>query len=93
LRDRIDALVPTAAPVTTSSGPVMRPDLRNNERVLFDDTALASDWFARARTFFPPQLFGPRAQRRRWSLMAGGAFKRTISRLSISHCSTIFSAF
>ena len=39
---RIDAEGPTAAPVTTSRGMVMRPDIRNNERVMFDDAELAA---------------------------------------------------
>jgi prolyl 4-hydroxylase len=59
LRARIDALAPTAAPVTTSDGPMMRPDLRNNERVMFDDVELAADWFSRAKAALPGRLFGP----------------------------------
>jgi hypothetical protein len=41
LRRRIDALGPAAAPITTGRGSVMRPELRNNDRVLFEDPALA----------------------------------------------------
>jgi prolyl 4-hydroxylase len=59
LRARIDGLAPTAAPVTTAGGPVMRPDLRNNERVLFEDAVQAADWFSRARFALPAKLFGP----------------------------------
>ncbi|HEX7701602.1 MAG TPA: 2OG-Fe(II) oxygenase [Kofleriaceae bacterium] len=44
---RIDALGPTAAPVTTAAGAVMLPDVRNNQRVMFDDTGLAAKLFAR----------------------------------------------
>ncbi|MEO8843563.1 MAG: 2OG-Fe(II) oxygenase [Kofleriaceae bacterium] len=44
---RIEALGPSDAPVTTASGAVMRPEVRNNQRVMFDDVALASTLFAR----------------------------------------------
>jgi predicted 2-oxoglutarate/Fe(II)-dependent dioxygenase YbiX len=36
------------APITTSAGFVMRKDIRNNERVMVDDPALAAELFARA---------------------------------------------
>jgi prolyl 4-hydroxylase len=39
---RITALGPAAAPVTTHRGMVMMPDVRNNERVMFDDRELAA---------------------------------------------------
>jgi prolyl 4-hydroxylase len=58
LRERITALAPAAAPVTTFRGAVMRPDIRNNERVIFDDVELAAQLFERARPFLPPQLRG-----------------------------------
>jgi hypothetical protein len=58
LLERITALEPAAAPVTTMRGAVMRPDIRNNERVMFDDVALAAALFARARSFLPATLFG-----------------------------------
>jgi hypothetical protein len=48
---RIDALGPEDAPITTSRGMVMRPDIRKNQRVMFDDAG--SDracWIARAST-------------------------------------------
>lgn len=32
-----------AAPITTMHGPVMRPDIRNNERVILDDWDLAEE--------------------------------------------------
>jgi prolyl 4-hydroxylase len=44
---RIDALGPATAPVTTAAGAVMMPDVRNNQRVMFDDVALAATLFAR----------------------------------------------
>lgn len=39
------------APITTSVGFVMRKDVRDNERVIHDDPALADDWWRRARPF------------------------------------------
>ena len=44
------------APVTTVFGPVVRPDVRNNNRVIIDDPELATTWFERARPFLPQQL-------------------------------------
>jgi prolyl 4-hydroxylase len=58
---RIEALGPTAAPVSTSRGFEMRPDVRNNRRVMFDDRALAADLFSRIRAQVPEQLAGMRA--------------------------------
>lgn len=42
------------APVTTAAGPEMRPDWRNNTRVMLDDPALADRLFARAQPFLVP---------------------------------------
>lgn len=56
LVDRIETLGPTAAPITTSRGFVMRPDIRNNERVMFDDFALAKDLFDRIVPHVPAPL-------------------------------------
>jgi prolyl 4-hydroxylase len=53
---RIEAGSPAAAPIMTSKGAVMNLDMRNNERVLFDDVALAADLFARTREYLPPAL-------------------------------------
>ncbi|MEZ4364510.1 MAG: 2OG-Fe(II) oxygenase [Kofleriaceae bacterium] len=58
LRARIDELGPAPAPITTSAGFVMRPDIRNNTRVIFDDRALAADLFARLTGAVPERLFG-----------------------------------
>jgi prolyl 4-hydroxylase len=44
------------APVTTHRGPVMRPDIRNNDRASFDDPALASSLFERVRRHVPEVL-------------------------------------
>ncbi|PTL85759.1 2OG-Fe(II) oxygenase [Vitiosangium sp. GDMCC 1.1324] len=51
---RIESLRPAPAPITTPRGFVMRPDIRNNDRVMFDDVALAADLFARVRHGLPP---------------------------------------
>ncbi|NMO15132.1 2OG-Fe(II) oxygenase [Pyxidicoccus fallax] len=58
---RIESLGPAAAPITTPRGFVMRPDIRNNERVMFDDPALAADLFTRVRHCVPPTLGSWRA--------------------------------
>lgn len=55
---RIEALGPSAAPVTTSRGPVMRPDLRSNDRVMFDDVALAERLAAAVAGHVPERLEG-----------------------------------
>ncbi|HVK75536.1 MAG TPA: 2OG-Fe(II) oxygenase [Kofleriaceae bacterium] len=55
---RIDDLGPTVAPITTSRGFVMAPDIRNNERVMFDDVALAASLYARLAPLLPAELFG-----------------------------------
>jgi prolyl 4-hydroxylase len=54
---RIEALGPEAAPITTSRGFEMRPDIRNNTRVIIDDEALARILFERVAAVVPP-LFG-----------------------------------
>ena len=59
--ERIEALGPAAAPVTTPRGPVMRPDVRNNDRVMFDDPELARELFARVEGAIAPRLCGMRA--------------------------------
>ncbi len=44
------------APVTTRSGPVMRKDIRNNERVMFDDTARAAELYDRMTDYIPLRI-------------------------------------
>ncbi|MCP3061274.1 2OG-Fe(II) oxygenase [Myxococcus sp. K38C18041901] len=56
LVERIEALGPSAAPVTTSQGMVMRPDIRNNSRVMFDDPELADLLHQRILTHVPRRL-------------------------------------
>ncbi|MFT3699271.1 MAG: 2OG-Fe(II) oxygenase [Kofleriaceae bacterium] len=53
---RIDALNPTLAPVSLAAGFVEMPDVRNNERVMFDDRALATTLFERLRPSLPERL-------------------------------------
>jgi len=50
---RIEALGPTEAPITTGCGFEMRPDLRNNTCVIFDDVPLAQTLFERTRSRLP----------------------------------------
>jgi prolyl 4-hydroxylase len=59
--ERIEALRPAAAPITTSRGFEMRPDIRNNTRVMFDDTELAARMFTRVRDAVPPVMCGMHA--------------------------------
>ncbi len=43
-----------AAPITTAGGPVMATDVRNNDRVMFDDPARAAGLWDRLKPFVPP---------------------------------------
>lgn len=57
LIERIEAEKPAAAPILMGGGrEVMRPDVRNNERVIFDDAELAQRLFARTREAVPERL-------------------------------------
>lgn len=58
---RIEALGPAEAPVSTARGFEMRPDVRNNQRVMFDDAPLAQRLFSRVQAALPPVLCGMRA--------------------------------
>jgi hypothetical protein len=55
---RIEEGKPAAAPVTTSRGFVMMPQVRNNDRVMFDDTGLAAALFERVRHSLPRDIDG-----------------------------------
>lgn len=57
---RVERLGPEAAPITTARGFVMRPDIRNNTRVMFDDHALAAELHVRITGAVPPRLAGRR---------------------------------
>ena len=58
---RIDAAGPTLAPVSTKAGPVMRPDIRNNTRVMFDDAELAAEVYRRLSYAIPHTVVGMHA--------------------------------
>ena len=53
---RIEAESPALAPINVAGGAVVDTRVRNNERVMFDDAALAADLFARTRAFLPALL-------------------------------------
>src|SRR5688500_17062136 len=57
---RIEELGPEDAPITTAAGFVMRPDVRNNRRVVFDDVPLAQLVFDRVSHALPATLCGMR---------------------------------
>ncbi|SIO64991.1 Predicted 2-oxoglutarate-and Fe(II)-dependent dioxygenase YbiX [Singulisphaera sp. GP187] len=50
-----------AAPITTASGFAMRPDIRNNTRVIVDDAARADDLWRRVRDRIPRFFQGRQA--------------------------------
>jgi predicted 2-oxoglutarate/Fe(II)-dependent dioxygenase YbiX len=51
---RIESIGPGAAPITVGGGQqVMMPDIRNNDRVMFEDVALAASLFERLRPALP----------------------------------------
>jgi hypothetical protein len=51
----------TSAPITTMGGFEMRPDIRNNTRVILDDHDRARDLWRRVRDHIPPVLEGRQA--------------------------------
>jgi prolyl 4-hydroxylase len=55
---RIEAVGCTPAPITTATGFVMRPDIRNNTRATIDDHDLAATLFARVRPHVPEVMCG-----------------------------------
>lgn len=61
LIQRIEAAGPTVAPITTVSGFELRPDIRNNTRVMIDDTGLAADLFGRLSAELAPPMAGMHA--------------------------------
>lgn len=54
--DRIESLGCAPAPITTADGFSMRPDIRNNTRVMIDDHQMALDLFARIVVFVPKAM-------------------------------------
>ena len=57
---RIEAESPAVAPINVEGGAVVNTRVRNNERVMFDDVALAAELFAATRTHLPAELAGGR---------------------------------
>jgi len=45
------------APITTAAGPVMRPDIRNNDRAMVDVPDLAGRLYAAVEHTIPPRMF------------------------------------
>ena len=58
LIERIEALNPHRATIDALGGPVLDDSLRNNDRVTFDDHALAAMLYPRLRPHLPEQLQG-----------------------------------
>jgi prolyl 4-hydroxylase len=92
---RIEAGGPAPAPITTGKGFVMRPDIRNNTRVILDDAPLAAALYDRVLPHLPPVLSGWnvcganerfRGYRyeagQRFALHYDGAFERSVSEVS-----------
>jgi predicted 2-oxoglutarate/Fe(II)-dependent dioxygenase YbiX len=57
---RIEREGPTTAPITTLQGPRLQLDVRNNERVMFDDERLAAELFNRVKERVPQEILGMR---------------------------------
>jgi len=55
---RIEAAGPSEAPIISGGEFVMRPDIRNNTRVIFDDVPLATNLFEAVRSHVPERLEG-----------------------------------
>jgi predicted 2-oxoglutarate/Fe(II)-dependent dioxygenase YbiX len=53
---RIEEHGPSVAPITTYRGPVMNTNIRNNERVMFDDPDYAAMLFERIRPHAPDTI-------------------------------------
>ena len=58
LIQRIESLKPRVATINTASGPVISRDIRNNERVIFEDRPLADMLFDRIRSQAPAEIHG-----------------------------------
>ena len=55
---RIEALGPAVATIDTRRGPAVRTSVRNNDRVIFDDEALARTLLGRVRGRAPEEVHG-----------------------------------
>lgn len=58
LIERIEALKPEIATVNSISGTKINRDIRNNDRVIFDDQELADKLLERIREKAPPEIHG-----------------------------------
>ena len=58
LIQKIESLKPSMAPINTASGTRIRTDVRNNERVMFDDSVFAEEVFSKARDHVPSEMNG-----------------------------------
>jgi prolyl 4-hydroxylase len=55
---RIESLGPEIAPINTLTGVEVRPDFRNNDRVMFDDEPLARTLLERVKNQAPAEVHG-----------------------------------
>lgn len=58
LIERIEALKPSIAPINTAQGSRVRADVRNNERVMFDDHEFAQSIYEKALEKVPHEMNG-----------------------------------
>ena len=58
LIEKIEALKPSIATVNTVGGTKVKPDVRNNERVMFDDVDLAEKLYSEAKEHLPEDFAG-----------------------------------
>lgn len=58
LVERIEELSPEVAPINTAKGTQVRTNIRNNERVIFDDPKLAQKLFEQAQEHLPSEFNG-----------------------------------
>lgn len=58
LIERIEREKPEVAPIITPRGTQVRLDVRNNERVMFDDVELAEEMFNRVKEHLPAEIHG-----------------------------------
>lgn len=57
LIERLESEHPAPAPINSFAGEIMNPDVRNNDRVIFDDVELAQNLFNRVRGYLPQTLY------------------------------------
>ena len=89
LIERMESAGTAPAPISTAQGFVMRPDIRNNTRVVLDDLPLAAELLQRIRSHVPQVLGGAQvvgvnerfrcyryAPGQRFALHYDGAFQR-----------------